>query len=84
MMKTAMIKYIGGEDADGQLYSGLSMGAPVIHARLVATALTIPGVDDATVEISTDAGVTWHEGNVPILRQSVAQVDADSITVVES
>lgn len=84
MMKTAMIKYIGGEDADGQLYSGLSMGAPVIHARLVATALTIPGVDDATVEVSTDAGVTWHEGNVPILRQSVAQVDADSITVVES
>ncbi|MFE0394760.1 baseplate J/gp47 family protein [Paenibacillus lactis] len=82
LIKTSIIKYIGGEDADGQLYAGLSMGASIIHARLVATVLTIPGVVDATVEISTDDGASWDEGNIPILPQSVAQISADHIMVV--
>jgi len=82
LIKTAIIKYIGGEDADGQLYAGLSMGAAIIHARLVATVLTIPGVVDVNVEISTDDGASWLEGNIPILPQSVAQINADHITVV--
>ncbi|MBW7452432.1 baseplate J/gp47 family protein [Paenibacillus sepulcri] len=81
-LKTALIKYIGGEDADGQLYSGLTMGADVVLSRMIATALTIPGVDDAAVELSLDGGSSWFAHNIVTGPQEVAQTAADQITVV--
>lgn len=81
-LKTALIKYIGGEDADGQLYAGLTMGDDVVYARMIATALTIPGVDDADVELSLDGGVSWFTHNIAIDPQEVAQTAANKISVV--
>ncbi|UVI28159.1 baseplate J/gp47 family protein [Paenibacillus spongiae] len=84
LTKTALVKYIGGEDADGQLYAGLTMGASVVHARLLAAALTVEGVDDVQIELSTDGGATWSEDNVLIVQQNVAQTSAAQIEVVEA
>lgn len=82
LLKTALIKYVGGEDADGQLYAGLTMGADVVVSRMIATALTIPGVDDAAIELSLDGGSTWFAHNVTINQQQVAQTAAADIAVV--
>ncbi|WP_234399688.1 baseplate J/gp47 family protein [Paenibacillus popilliae] len=83
-VRTALVKYIGGEDTDGQIYAGLTMGAAVIYSRLLATVLAIEGVIDAQVKLSTDDGSTWREDNVTIAQQRVAQTAAKQIEVLVS
>lgn len=84
-IRTALVKYIGGEDADGQIYAGLTMGAAVIYSRLLSTALAVEGVIDAHVKLSTDGGSTWRAGeNVTITQQRVAQTAANQIEVLGS
>lgn len=80
-LKSETIRYIGGEDADGVIYTGLNMGENVIHARLVAAAFTITGVIDAKVETSID-GEEWDEANIGIDPQEVAQAADSRVTVV--
>ncbi|PZD96406.1 hypothetical protein DNH61_07805 [Paenibacillus sambharensis] len=80
-IKTAIIRYIGGEDVDGQVYSGLSMGEDVILSRMTAAVFTVPGVEDVSTELSLDGGETWLQHNIAIERQQVAQADAERIQV---
>lgn len=81
-LKTALVRYIGGEDADGTLYVGLSMGDDIIHSRLIAAAYSVAGVTDVTVELSKN-GSTWAEDNLAIAPNEVAQASYTRITVVE-
>lgn len=79
-VRSAIIRYVGGEEADGSLWHGLNMGADVIHARILAAVMAVPGVMDATVTLSTD-GATYTEANVAIGPEEVAQADTDRIEV---
>ncbi|CAH1190285.1 hypothetical protein PAECIP111893_00257 [Paenibacillus plantiphilus] len=81
-IKTAMIKYVGGEDADGQLYAGLTMGDDVIYARMIAAVLSVPGVEDTTIELSTDDGSIWEQQNIEVDQHQVAQTSAAQIEVL--
>ncbi|MCY7484441.1 baseplate J/gp47 family protein [Paenibacillus alvei] len=78
---SALVRDIGGEDIDGQLYVGLNMGAAVIHSRLVSAAYKVAGIDDIKLELSKD-GTVWTEDNIYIAAREVAQTSHDNITVV--
>lgn len=82
-VESAIIRYIGGEDYDGQLYVGLNMGDDVIHSRVIAAVYKVAGIEDATVELSTD-GDTWTQANIPIDQQEVAQTSHAIIEVVHA
>ena len=82
-VKLVLVKYIGGEAADGTVYAGLSMGDDVIHSRLIAAIYAVPGVDDVTLTLSTD-GTTYTSSNVPIDASQVAQLNTADIEVTTS
>jgi uncharacterized phage protein gp47/JayE len=82
-VRSAIVRYIGGEDSDGQLYVGLNMGESVIHSRLIATVYKVIGIEDAKVELSTD-GSTWNEANIQVDPHEVAQTSHAIITVVHA
>ena len=82
-IKSAIVRYIGGEDSDGQMYVGLNMGDDVIHSRIVASVYKVAGIEDAIVELSTD-GTTWAQANIPIDPHKVAQTSHAIITVVHA
>ncbi|SFJ44490.1 Baseplate J-like protein [Paenibacillus sp. UNC496MF] len=77
---SAIVRYIGGEDASGQLYTGLNMGEDVILSRLIAAAYSVSGIDDVTIELSQN-GSTWTSGNAAIAPQEVAQTSFSLIEV---
>src|SRR5690606_24219213 len=64
-LKTTLIQYVGGEDADGTLWVGLNMGQDVVYSRLTSLAYQVEGVTDVDIEVSTD-GTTWARQNIPI------------------
>ncbi|MET3943188.1 putative phage protein gp47/JayE [Paenibacillus sp. PvP094] len=78
---SALAQFIGGTDADGTVYAGLSMNDDVILMRLVSTIYKIAGVEDVSLELSQD-GQTYTAGNIPIEVFQVAQTAADWIEVV--
>lgn len=79
-LKTTLIQYIGGEDADGTLWVGLNMGQDVVYSRLIALAYQVEGVTDVDIEVSTD-GTTWTRQNAPININQVAQTSYAMIEV---
>ncbi|OGX78208.1 hypothetical protein A6395_13380 [Exiguobacterium sp. SH31] len=82
-VKTSLVQYIGGLDADGRLYAGLGMGDDVVFSRLIGTVYGTPGVSDVTVETSTD-GVTYTESSITVDDAQVAQTSHDKIEVTVS
>lgn len=80
-IKTALIKYVGGTDANNNAYSGLNMGEDVVVSRLIARTYSVDGIEDVTVEISTD-GINYHDSNVVIALQEVAQTHFKDIEVI--
>jgi uncharacterized phage protein gp47/JayE len=82
LVKTEVIKYIGGTDADGTKYGGLGMGQSVTNSQLVMAILkNVPGVSDAVITFSTN-GSTYAGGNVTISLTQVAQTDTGRITLL--
>lgn len=77
---SALVQHIGGTDADGTVYAGLSMGDDVILMRLVSTIYKITGVEDVSIELSED-GTIYEVGNIPVNVWEVAQTAADWIEV---
>lgn len=73
-VRTAIIQYIGGTDADGTVYSGLSMGEWVIHSRLIAACHSVPGVEEAGVYVGI-APAPDQEDNVVIAATEVAETN---------
>jgi len=79
-IQSVLVRFVGGEDTDGTIYAGLSMGDDVIYTRLIAAMYAVPGVEDVTLGLSTD-GVTYSPANVIISPSQVAQLNAADIEV---
>lgn len=82
-VRTALIKYIGGQDADGSSYSGLGMGQDVIYTRLISEVFKIPGIDDITLEVSTD-GFNYTSSNIATAQAEVAETDSAKVVVTSA
>jgi len=78
-IRTAIIRYIGGQDADGSLYSGLGMGDDVIYTKLISAIYKVPGVEDVDVQVATTDG--YAAGNITVPGNKVAQVLHSDIEV---
>lgn len=78
-VKSALVRYVGGLDYDGSLYTGLGMGDDVIYAKLVASAMKIAGVDDVELTVGKDA--TKLPQNIAIEPYQVAQLNVNDIEV---
>lgn len=79
-IRSVLVRHVGGEDTDGTIYAGLSMGDDVIYTRLIAAMYAVPGVEDVALELSTD-GATYAPANINISPSQVAQLDASDIEV---
>ena len=78
---TSIIQYIGGQDRDLKIYTGLEMGEPVIISRVAAKVLAIDGVVDASVLASSN-GANFYNENVMMGLHQVAQAYPDNIEVI--
>jgi len=79
-MVTEIIKYIGGTDEDGQVYTGLSMGEDVIYTQIIKACYRVPGVEDVDVTIGTSPDPTGTE-NISIDVTEVAETSYDKVGV---
>jgi uncharacterized phage protein gp47/JayE len=79
-IRSAIIRYIGGEAADGSLYSGLGMGNDVIYTKLISAIFKVEGVEDVSLEAATTGG--YSSENIVVLSNQVAQVVHTDIEVV--
>lgn len=80
-VKARIIEHIGGIDADGTKYDGKGLDADVIHYKLIAAIGNIPGIDDVTIELSTD-GINYNQSNIPINKTSIAQTDNTKVVII--
>nr|WP_280521524.1 baseplate J/gp47 family protein [Paenibacillus mangrovi] len=80
LIRNAIIRYIGGEDAAGSYYNGLSMGAPVVFTRLISAVYLVDGVEDVAFTVGSSAQ-DMQSQNVEIAPYQVAQTTADHIEV---
>ncbi len=81
LVELEIIKYIGGNDADGNTYNGLGMGDNVVTFQLErAIGLNVEGIDDLTVTTSTD-GTNYDETNKIIQTTEVAETDNNKVVV---
>ncbi len=81
LLKTALVKYIGGTDYDNNTYAGLNMGEDVVISRLIARAYSVDGIDDVMIEVSK-GGVIYNTSNIIIALQEVAQTHFNDIEVI--
>lgn len=77
----AIVQYIGGLDADNNVYNGLNMGENVILSKLIAKIYSVPGIDDVDVQLSKN-GTTYADSNIVITQQQVAEITANAIEVI--
>jgi uncharacterized phage protein gp47/JayE len=78
---TAIVKYIGGTDADSTTYSGLGLGEDVIRYKIGAAAGVVAGIDDILVETSVDGNV-WTTDNISVDSASKAITDSAKVVIV--
>lgn len=79
-VRRQILSYIGGPDETGNEYPGLGLKENVVHAKLVAAVLNMPGVDDAIVELSTD-GINYFQSNITVGSNQVAKTSYDKVVV---
>lgn len=79
-IRSAIITYIGGEDAAGSYYNGLSMGATVVYTRLISVVSNVEGVEDMILTVGKTSG-GLGSSNVPIQVYEVARARAADIMV---
>ncbi|MFT9493428.1 baseplate J/gp47 family protein [Anaerosolibacter sp.] len=79
-VKLAVIKYIGGTDDEGNVYTGLSMGEDVIYHKIIAEIYKVPGVEDVTLEIGID-GISYNQANISIPQTEVAETNSTIVVV---
>lgn len=79
-VKTELIKYIGGTDADGTSYTGLNMGEAVIFSKLINRVYKIDGIDDVELLVGVK-GQTLGTSNVTMDITEVAQISHADIEV---
>jgi len=79
-IKNAIVQYIGGIGSDGNIYTGLTMGADVILTKIIYAVMQVQGVTDAQVKIGTSADPTGTS-NIALSTSEVAQTDTTKILV---
>lgn len=80
LVQTAIIKYIGGTDANGNVYPGVGLGGNVIYNQCVNAALSVSGVVDVAISLSTD-GVNYNTSNVVVSSLQVANTNSNQVVV---
>ncbi|HHT7186919.1 TPA: baseplate J/gp47 family protein [Bacillus cereus] len=82
MVKTEVIKYIGGLDESGILHNGLNMGDTVVVGKITANIFAnVPGVKDCTIELSKDGGSKWTSTNIRVERLQVPTTDFNKVVI---
>ena len=79
-IKTQIIKYIGGADADGTFYIGLNAGETVTVFKIIKQLDKIDGIDDAELLVGIK-GETLGTENIPMGMTQVAQIYHEDIEV---
>lgn len=79
-IETAIVKYIGGTDADGSIYDGLGLEQDVIFTKIIGLCHSVSGVTDVDVTLSID-NVIFTEANVDIGTYSVALTDYQKVVI---
>lgn len=79
-IRTAIIQYIGGQDGDGSIYTGLSMSQSVVYTRIIDACYSVPGVEDISLLIGTTEPPAGT-GNIPIGVDEAAETDWQRIVV---
>lgn len=80
LVKDAIVKTIGGLATDGTMYTGLNMAEDVIHAKVSAVVVGVPGVEDANLTLGTSENPTGI-ANIVLNLGEVAQISASDIVV---
>lgn len=80
LIKSEIIKYIGGYDSDGQLYNGLNIGQDVIFTKLVNAISKVDGVEDFTLTIGLSID-GLQSANIEIQPVEVAETSLDRIVI---
>ncbi|SDI16291.1 Uncharacterized phage protein gp47/JayE [Alteribacillus persepolensis] len=79
---TAVIRYVGGTDYDGNVYTGLGAGNDMYFTMVIAALHDIPGVVNIpTLEVGTDPNNLQAMSDVTINQQQVATTDYEKVTV---
>lgn len=82
MVKSEVIKYIGGLDENGILRNGLSMGDTVVVGKITSNVFAnVPGVKDCTIELSKDGGAKWSSTNIAVDRLQVPTTDFNKVVI---
>lgn len=79
-VRTAIVRYIGGLDADQSYYYGLKMNETCIYTKLVNIAMSFAGVTDVEILVSSD-NVSWDIRNITPQANCVLEVRYDNINV---
>ncbi|ULO08942.1 baseplate J/gp47 family protein [Paenibacillus sp. 19GGS1-52] len=79
-VRSAIIRYIGGTDAVGSYYNGLSMGGSVVYTRLISAVYSVEGVEDVALTVGKVTG-SLGSSNVVTQAYEVAQTTAAQTTV---
>lgn len=82
-VRTEVIRYIGGEDADGTVHVGLGMRQAVVYTKIIEKAYRIEGIDDIDLELSTD-GINWVRTNIDIQSNQVAETTHDKVVITHA
>lgn len=80
LIKSEIIKYIGGYDYDGQLYNGLNIRQDVIFTKLVTAISKVDGVEDFTLKIGL-SNDNLQSSNIEIQPIEVAETSLDRIVI---
>ncbi|WP_026702868.1 baseplate J/gp47 family protein [Salibacterium aidingense] len=77
-IRSNIIEYIGGQDADGTEYDGLGIKEDVIAFQALMAAGEDSEADDISIELSTDNESFAYE-NIEISQREYARTDADKV-----
>lgn len=79
-INAAVVKYIGGTDADAKEHAGRGLGGGVIYTKIISLCHSVPGVTNVEVELSTD-NTLFSSANINIDTDSVAKTDAGKVVI---
>ena len=80
-LRNAIIRYIGGQDEDGSVYAGLSMGQTVVYHMLVNRIYqAVQGIQDIVLYIDTVTPPTGS-GNISVTQTQVAETDFEKVVI---
>ncbi|MFF0831032.1 baseplate J/gp47 family protein [Brevibacillus sp. NPDC003359] len=80
LIRAALIQYIGGQDEDGTIYSGVGLGQDVIYTKAISALYKVEGIADAQLRLGVDPSAL-SANNVEIGPRQVAETDSLKVVV---